>query len=75
MQAKHIMCNIDLIIARTFNDTFTGLNWEELFEEWSDAFEKFKIVNEMHQSRFQFTDKILDEYHKKANDFFVLGLT
>ena len=74
MQTKHIMVNINLILANTFNDSLVGVNWEGLYEKWTDAFDQFKELNKMHQSRLVFTDKMIDKYHKKACNFLLCGL-
>ena len=69
MQAKLTMVNINLILVETFNDSLANLNWEELCKKCTDAFDKFKDLNKIHQFRDDFTDRMINTYQKKASAF------
>ena len=71
-QAKKLMANIDVILSIIF-DTFDDNNpeeWTELYVSWEYVITKFKELNEMIQSRTEFSDKMIVTFQDLAGDFF-----
>ena len=71
-QAKKLMANIDVLLAVIFStfDDDTPEEWTDLYVEWEAVIGKFKELNQLIQSRTEFSEERIISFQDIADEFF-----